>query len=96
MDASNALKFTPQIVCLKKGGTITWDNTGNIPHTTTDEASLASSPSDAVVPVGAKGWNHHLLAGKTWSHKFTVAGTYKYFCIPHETLGMVGTIKVVK
>ena len=32
---------------------------------------------------------------KTYSLKFTVAGTYKYFCIPHELLGMVGQITVV-
>jgi plastocyanin len=24
-----------------------------------------------------------------------VAGLYKYFCIPHETLGMLGQITVV-
>lgn len=96
IDATNALKFVPATVCLKKGGTVTWDNTGDIAHTTTDEASLASSPSDAAVPKSAKGWNHRLPAGKSWSHKFTVAGKYKYFCVPHETLGMLGTITVVK
>ena len=30
----------------------------------------------------------------TFSHTFDKAGTFKLFCIPHESLGMVGTIVV--
>ncbi len=94
--ATNGLKFVPATVCLKKGGKVTWHNTGDIPHTTTDKATLASRPKDAVLPQGASSWNHPLKPGKSWSHRFTVAGTYKYFCVPHEDLGMLGRIKVVK
>ncbi len=96
VDATNALKFSPAKVCLKKGGKVTWRNTGSVSHTTTDEASLAANAKDAELPTGATGWNHTLSPGKSWSHKFTVVGTYKYFCIPHEQLGMLGKIVVVK
>lgn len=96
VDATNALKFSPASVCLKAGGTITWKNVGNIFHTTTDSKSLAANAADAQLPSGASSWNHPLNAGSSWSLKLTVAGTYKYFCIPHETLGMLGQITVVK
>lgn len=95
VDATDTLKFVPASVCLKAGGTITWKNTGTIVHTTTDESSLAANPSDAEVPSGAKGWNNPLNPGGSFSIKLTVAGTYKYFCIPHESLGMLGQITVV-
>lgn len=95
VDATNSLKFVPASVCLKAGGTITWKNVGNIFHTTTDDKSLAANPADSALPSGAASWNHPLNPGASYSLKFTVAGTYKYFCIPHETLGMLGQITVV-
>ncbi|MDA8395066.1 MAG: plastocyanin/azurin family copper-binding protein [Candidatus Dormibacteraeota bacterium] len=95
VDATNSLKFTPASVCLKAGGTVTWDNVGNLPHTTTDESSLAANPADAELPKGAVGWNQPIAPGKPFSLKLTVPGTYKYFCIPHELLGMLGQITVV-
>jgi plastocyanin len=95
IDATDTLRFTPAAACLKAGGTVTWKNSGTIGHTTTDTASLAASASDAALPAGATAWNHQLPAGASWSLKLTVTGTYKYFCIPHETLGMLGSITVV-
>ncbi len=96
IDATNGLKFVPATACLKAGGTVTWKNTGNLYHTTTDETSLAAFPKDAAVPAGAAGWNHTLpTQGSTFSLKLTVPGLYKYFCIPHESLGMLGQITVV-
>ena len=32
--------------------------------------------------------------GESYRHAFEVAGTYEYFCIPHEGSGMVGTVRV--
>ncbi len=95
IDATDALRFVPDTGCLKVGGTVTWKNTGDITHTTTDTPSLAAVASDAALPSGATAWNHQLLPGGSFSLKLTVAGTYKYFCIPHETLGMLGSITVV-
>lgn len=95
IDSTDTLKFDPATACLKVGGTVTWKNTGDIAHTTTDTPSLAASAADALLPTGAKAWTHPLPAGASWSLKLTVAGTYKYFCIPHETLGMLGSITVV-
>ena len=95
IDATNSLKFSPTSACLKVGGTVTWKNVGDIAHTTTDDSADAAVASDAQLPTGAASWNHPLAPGSSWSLKLTMAGTYKYFCIPHETLGMVGSITVV-
>ncbi|MGH7609458.1 MAG: cupredoxin domain-containing protein [Candidatus Dormibacteria bacterium] len=95
IDATNGLKFVPATACLKAGGTVTWKNTGNITHSTTDDPSKAANAADAKLPPGASTWNHLLPGGASFSLKLTTAGTYRYFCIPHETLGMLGTITVV-
>ncbi|MGH7612391.1 MAG: cupredoxin domain-containing protein [Candidatus Dormibacteria bacterium] len=95
IDATDGLKFVPATACLKVGGTVTWKNTGSITHTTTDDPSKAANAADAQRPPGAPTWNHQLPAGTSFSLKLTKAGTYKYFCIPHETLGMLGQITVV-
>jgi hypothetical protein len=33
-------------------------------------------------------------AGATFSHTFPTAGTFEYFCVPHCSFGMKGTIVV--
>ena len=96
VDATTSLKFIPATVCLKAGGTVTWVNTGAIPHTTTDEPNLASNKANAALPAGATGWNDLLPhSGSKASVTLKTPGTYKYFCIPHELLGMLGQITVV-
>ena len=47
-------------------------------------------------PDGA-GWEGHETiedTGFEYEHTFDTKGTYEYFCQPHESLGMVGTIEV--
>jgi plastocyanin len=34
--------------------------------------------------------------GMTFDYTFTVPGTYKYLCLPHEKDGMIGYIMVSK
>lgn len=96
VDATSALRFIPASVCLRVGGTVTWTNTtADLDHTSTDDPSLAASPSDASIPSGAHGWNLALPAGHSAHLIFRVAGVYHYFCIAHETLGMLGVVIVV-
>ncbi|HVA21880.1 MAG TPA: plastocyanin/azurin family copper-binding protein [Candidatus Micrarchaeia archaeon] len=96
VDATQRLTFVPAAVCLRRGGTVTFVNvTRHFDHTTTDEAALAAAPADAQVPPGGHGWSHVLPPGARARIHLSVDGTYRYFCIPHERLGMVGTIRVV-
>lgn len=96
VDATAAFRFTPASVCLRLDGTVTWTNTTeDLDHTSTDEPSLAASSSDASIPKGGHGWNLTLVSGNSAHLTFHVAGVYHYFCIVHETLGMVGVVIVV-
>lgn len=97
VETTSALRFNPSKVCLRVGGTVTWVNPAkDLDHTSTDEPQLAANPRDARTPPGAKGWNLRLPPGHSAKHAFHVAGIYRYFCIPHETLGMVGEVIVVR
>lgn len=72
-------KFDTEPVQAKVGDTITWTNTGSVPHS----AALddGSCPTDTIQP------------GTSGNLKFTVAGTYPYHCAIHPTQ-MKGTIVV--
>jgi plastocyanin len=95
VNMTDALKFEPASVTIKKGDKVTWKNTGSLVHTATCDPSKASNPADVSLPSGAQPFDSGDVAGgKTFSQTFNVAGTYKYFCKPHESGGMVGTITV--
>ncbi|MFB6252284.1 MAG: plastocyanin/azurin family copper-binding protein [Halobellus sp.] len=49
-------------------------------------------------PEGANWQGHETLenTGFTYTHTFETLGTYEYYCEPHRTAGMVGTIEVVE
>jgi plastocyanin len=76
--------FTPGNVTITVGETVRWV-VSNGSHTVTPD-----NPSQPGVWTGTG----QLDAGDTFQHTFTTAGTYDYHCIPHESLGMTGTITV--
>ena len=74
--------FAPANITVEPGTTVTWVQSGDNPHTTTSYDGL---------------WDSGLLPGgsrQTFSFTFEEPGTYDYFCIPHEDLGMVGSVTV--
>lgn len=74
--------FTPDTLEISKGSTVTWVNEDSVDHAVSDRAGSFKSPS---VP-----------AGKSYSHQFDKAGTYKIICwvAGHDTAGMVMEVKV--
>ena len=87
--------FEPKTITVKTGDTVVWRNVSDLPHSVTDVPSMAITAQDAALPPNAKEFDSGLvLPGKDYSHTFTVPGTYKYFCIPHEAVGMVGTVVI--
>ncbi len=88
-------RFDPPSVRIRKGAQITWINSSNIAHTATDDPSIALKPEDAILPGGAQPWDSGLLQpGDRWTRQFTVPGDYTYFCVPHESNGMIAHITV--
>ena len=74
--------FAPANITVEPGTTVTWVQSGNNPHTTTSYDGL---------------WDSGMIEGGTdgsFSFTFDEPGTYEYFCIPHEEMGMVGTVTV--
>ncbi len=87
--------FEPKIVTVHIGDTVKWVNSSAAVHTVTDDPKLAAKAADSSLPDGVQAFNSGFLkADQTYVHGFKVAGTYRYFCILHEGMGMVGTVVV--
>jgi plastocyanin len=97
--------FDPAEVTVRVGDELVWENTGSRTHTVTayekgipSEAEFFASGGYESEEAARRAWNESLSgglgAGDRFSYTFEVAGTYQYFCIPHEQGGMVGTIVV--
>jgi plastocyanin len=92
---TDGLQFRPQRVEVKAGTRVVWRNVGSVAHTVTTLRGKAANPADVSVPQGAKAWDSGFIAGgESYARTFSVPGTYRYFCIPHEGARMVGTIVV--
>lgn len=76
--------FTPSLLRVKVGQTVTWSNQDQIQHTATSGVPRSST---GVFDGAMDG------QGRTFRFTFMVAGTYPYFCSRHN--GMRGKIVVV-
>ncbi|WP_416839310.1 halocyanin domain-containing protein [Haloferax sp. DFSO52] len=74
--------FGPAAVKISPGTTVVWEWTGN-------------GGTHNVLHRGGE-FESELTAseGATFEHTFDETGEYKYVCVPHETLGMVGVVVV--
>ena len=88
--------FEPKTVTIKAGQAVLWRNTTPvIYHTVTADPKLAAKPQDVLLPTGVEPFDSgKVSAGNSYEHVFAVPGTYKYFCQPHESHGMVGEVIV--
>ena len=74
--------FNQANITVQPGTTVTWVQSGNNPHTTTSYDGLWDS---GIIEGGS---------GGTFSYTFEEPGRYDYFCIPHESMGMIGSVTV--
>jgi plastocyanin len=89
--------YEPATVTIKVGDTVKWINTGKTLHSVTLVPENAQNPASVSEPKGAATFDSGFMApDATFSYKFTIPGTYKYFCVPHEKAGMVGEVVVKK
>ena len=89
--------YTPEKVAIKVGDTVQWVNNGQTVHSVSTSAANAQNPNDTSMPKGAIAFDSGFIPpGGDYSYTFTVPGTYRYFCLPHEKAGMVGVIVVKK
>ena len=86
-----ALAFSPATLTIGQGDTVTWTNAASATtHTSTSGAVITGVEH----PDGL--WNGSNPAHTTFTVNFTgfAPRTYPYYCVPHATLGMVGSITV--
>lgn len=94
---TNTLKFVPEKLSIPAGATVEWRNTSDLVHTVTADPSKAARPEHVALPEGVAPFDSgNMEVGGRYRYTFTVPGTYRYFCIPHEGAGMVGTLIVNK
>jgi plastocyanin len=99
--------FTPSALTICKGDTVHWVWMGG-PHTVTSGNVTGGTVTMGVMMGGTgtpdnKFCNQNNMncamaptemAGNTYDFTFTTAGSFPYYCSPHATLGMIGTITV--
>jgi plastocyanin len=97
VEINDELVFQPTKMTVKVGESVTWRNTGKgMVHTATCDPTKVGNPNHVARPDGADPWDSGLIQrDKSWIHVFTIAGEYRYCCIPHESAGMIGTIVVI-
>ena len=89
--------YMPEKVSIKVGDSVDWVNEGQTVHSVSTTAANAQNPKDTSMPKGAVAFDSGFIPpGGDYSYTFTVPGTYRYFCLPHEKAGMVGVIVVKK
>ena len=103
VDMTDQLVFDPDELTIAPGDTVVWENVGNVGHSVTayeddipgEAEYFASGGFDAEQPA-RDGYPSQgdIPGGESYEHTFEVTGTYEYFCIPHEAVGMVATITV--
>jgi plastocyanin len=87
--------FEPASVTVAAGGTVRWVNASKDVHTATTDPKAAANPKDVATPAGARPFNSGKVApGGTFEQRFTVPGTYRYVCEPHEEMDMKGQVVV--
>lgn len=72
------MSFEPKVIKIKKGTTVKW-----------------TSESFSFHNVVTNDWySPYLNTGNTWEKKFDKVGRIEYWCVPHRSMGMTGSIIV--
>ncbi len=94
--------FDPKTATIEPGQTVTWKNTSDVDHTVTayeDEIPDAAAYFASGGFESERAARNHVTEGLIasdgeYEYTFEEPGTYEYYCIPHESSGMVGTVHV--
>lgn len=94
--------FDPTTATVEPGQTVTWKNASDVDHTVTayenaipdGAAYFASGDFESERAARTSVTEGLVAASGEYEHTFEAPGTYEYYCVPHESSGMVGTIQV--
>lgn len=104
VDMTDDLVFAPDQITIAPGDTVVWENVGSVGHSVTayeseipEEAPFFASGDFEAEEPARSGYPEQgdIPGGEAYEHTFETEGTFNYFCIPHETVGMLGAVEVV-
>jgi len=81
---TQGMTFNPSSININVGDTVTWNNTGGFHNVNGTISTYPNNP---------EGFGNNLGSGWTFTHIFTIPGTYNYQCDPHLP-GMIGVVNV--
>ena len=105
VDMTDSLVFDPADITIEAGDTVVWENVGTVGHSVTayeenipDGADYWASGGFDNEADARSGYPDRgdVPGGESYRYTFETVGTHDYFCIPHETVGMVGSVEVVE
>jgi plastocyanin len=103
VDMTDDLVFDPEDITIAPGDTVVWENVGETGHTVTayedeipDDAEYFASGGFDSEQAARDGYPDEgdIPGGESYEHTFETEGEFGYFCIPHESAGMVGSVTV--
>ena len=103
VDMTDGLVFDPDGLTIAPGDTVVWETVGSVGHSVTayedgipDDAEYFASGGLESEQAARNAYPQEgdVASGETYEHTFEVEGEYEYFCIPHESAGMVASITV--
>lgn len=103
VEMTDDLTFDPAEMTVAVGETVTWENGGSVTHSVTaygdgipDGAPYFASGGAESEEAARQAYpdSGAIAGGESYEHQFDTAGTYEYFCIPHESSGMTGSVVV--
>ena len=99
-----AQTFEPATITVSVGEEVVWANTSARAHSVTAYEAAIPEESEFFATGGyesemeaREAWANGkgaIKTGQDYTHTFEVPGEYRYFCIPHEEAGMIGTVVV--
>lgn len=102
VDMNDGLVFDPDQLSIALGDTVVWENVGNVGHSVTayedeipEDAEYFASGGFGSEQEARNGYPEgDIPGGERFEHTFEVEGQYDYFCVPHESAGMVASLTV--
>ena len=89
-------RFIPSSLTIRRGDSVQFLNHSRVGHTVTAHPAFATRRSHFKLPPGANPFHSgNIPPGFGHGRTFLVPGPYKYFCVPHQNMGMIGKILVL-
>jgi plastocyanin len=99
-----AQAFRPETITISVGEEVVWKNISTRAHSVTayegtlpDGAAYFATGEFETETAAREAWEENggvIHNGETYAHRFETPGEHPYYCIPHETAGMVGKVIV--